>query len=109
MNLHEIKRLKVLGKEYKLVWYDSHPVPTEDLNLYGKCEWATSTIYINQTLDMDRTLDTLIHETIHAIRAEMDVTLQERDIIGLASGLQCFLKDNFHLKLKPWVKLSEEK
>ena len=46
----------------------------------------------------------MIHEVIHALKAEMDIVLEERDIVGLASGLQCFFKDNFYLELRERVK-----
>jgi len=104
MNLHDVKRLKVLGKEYEVVWYGEHPVPAEDLLLHGKCDWGVGKIYIRECLDADRAFDTMIHEVIHAIKAEMDIVLEERDIVGLASGLQCFFKDNFYLELRERVK-----
>ena len=100
MNLHKLKKIRVLGKGYKIKWYAEHPVLGEDLNLHGKHDWANGTIYVRQSLDHDRALDTLIHEVIHAIKGEMDINIEERDIVGLASGLQCFFKDNFRLRLK---------
>lgn len=87
--------MKVLGKECKIIWYDEHPVHGEDILVHGKHDWTTGTIHIRKCLDYDRTMDTLIHEVIHAIAAEIDIKIEERDIVGLASGLQCFLKDNF--------------
>ena len=100
MNLHKLKKIKVLGKKYKVAWYEEHPVPSEDLNLHGKFDWTAGVIYVRKCLNHDRALDTLIHEVIHAIKAEMDINIEERDIVGLASGLQCFFKDNFRLHLK---------
>ena len=104
MNLHDVKRLKVLGKDYEVVWYGEHPVPGETLTLQGKQDWTSGKIYIRKRLDAERTLDTLLHEVFHAIAAELSMEVEERDIICFSSGLQCFLRDTFYLELRGRVK-----
>ena len=104
MNLHDVKRLKVLGKDYEVVWYGEHPVPGEDLTFHGKNSWTDGKIYIRKCLDTDRVFDTMMHEVIHALAADMSMTVDEKDITCLASGLQCFFKDNFYLELREGVK-----
>ena len=104
MNLHDVKRLKVLGKDYEVVWYGEHPVPGETLTLQGKQDWTSGKIYIRKCLDAERTLDTMLHEVLHAIAAELNAQSEERDIVCFSSGLQCFFRDNFCLKLRERVK-----
>ena len=68
-----------------------------DRNLMGRLAYDTAQIYVRKDLPIDKKLETLLHEVIHAVY--MNAGLQpgddeEKIVTALSSGIYQFLKDN---------------
>lgn len=83
--------LKILGKKYTVV-----KVPENDLqdNCIGRCMERYSRISISEGLSSDTTIETILHEAIHAIDFAIKIELTEAQVCALANGLYAFFIDN---------------
>ena len=93
MTIKNITHLKILGKDYKVEWFTPDPLITQEIS--GRQAWNEGKILIDGTLDEWRSLDILLHETIHALNDDMKIGLDEDMTNRLGAGLQCIVRDNW--------------
>ena len=80
------------------IMYSVDPFETDvDRNLMGRLAYDTAQIYVRKDLPLDKKMETLLHEVIHAVY--MNAGLQpgddeEKVVTALSSGIYQFLKDN---------------
>lgn len=60
----------------------------------GDCNNDSCVIRYDSTLSYDAQLDTVLHESIHALDYVMDIGLPEKKVHSLASLLFCFIRQN---------------
>ena len=75
--------MKILGKEYKVVFLDS-------ISMNGLCGQAIrdmAILKINKSITKEQQEETLIHEVLHIIDSELVLDLTEEDVSRLAVGL----------------------
>lgn len=82
--------LSVFGKDYIVKEADKKILKDE----IGVCEYWNQLILIDKNLQKDCTLETLLHEVIHAIDGETGLSLKEVQIRLLSQGLYDVLKHN---------------
>lgn len=82
-----IESVDVLGKRYTVV------VKTEMAD-YGECKSDECLIEIGSHQCAAQQRDTLLHEVIHAIEHELDVTVTEKAVRMLGTGLLAVLRHN---------------
>ncbi len=63
--------------------------------VWGLCDPSTQTILIKSGLSPRDTLDTIIHEALHALDDEYDIRMPHSMVHKLDSRLAQFLIDNF--------------
>lgn len=85
--------IKISGIDYSVDGFDTDV----DRNLMGRLSYDTAQIYIRNDLPIDKKMETLLHEVLHAVY--MNSGLQpgdeeEKVVTALSSGLYQFLKDN---------------
>lgn len=85
--------IKISGIDYSVDGFDTDV----DRNLMGRLAYDTAQIYIRNDLPIDKKMETLLHEVMHAVY--MNAGLQpgdeeEKVVTALSSGLYQFLKDN---------------
>ena len=85
--------IKISGIDYSVDGFDTDV----DRNLMGRLSYDTAQIYIRNDLPIDKKMETLLHEVLHAVY--MNAGLQpgdeeEKVVTALSSGLYQFLKDN---------------
>ena len=85
--------IKISGIDYSVDGFDTDV----DRNLMGRLSYDTAQIYIRNDLPIDKKMETLLHEVMHAVY--MNAGLQpgdeeEKVVTALSSGLYQFLKDN---------------
>ncbi len=94
--------IKVLGRRVK--------IKMEEISDYGRLSADGKTIIINQELQDDDILDTLLHELLHVIFSVLGIDLEEEETLvhQLAAVLAAILIDN--PELREWVEeLAESK
>lgn len=80
--------------------YDIHEVDgkwTEGEDAHGKCNTSTHEIWINNSYKPSHTLDTVIHEHLHAIWNQYDLNDKDEEeaiVHRLATGIVQTLVDN---------------
>lgn len=85
--------IKISGIDYSVDGFDTDV----DRNLMGRLSYDTAQIYIRNDLPIDKKMETLLHEVMHAVY--MNSGLQpgdeeEKVVTALSSGVYQFLKDN---------------
>lgn len=85
--------IKISGINYSVDGFDTDV----DRNLMGRLSYDTAQIYIRNDLPIDKKMETLLHEVMHAVY--MNSGLQpgdeeEKVVTALSSGVYQFLKDN---------------
>lgn len=88
--------MKILGKEYKVIFTDTNSKDLiEDNSLcFGRTDLNKATITIARGLAKDVKNEVLVHESLHALSEALDIDLTETQIIRLAEGIMAFIKDN---------------
>ena len=85
--------IKIAGIDYTVDEFETDV----DRNLMGRLAYDTAQIYIRKDLPLDKKLETVLHEVMHAVY--MNAGLQQGDeeekvVTALSSGVYQFLKDN---------------
>ncbi len=81
--------IKIGGINYKII-----PVDPKISESYGKVVFESASIHLDETLEPDMALATLLHEVIEVINEENELKLEHRAIQTLGTQLFQVLKDN---------------
>jgi len=81
--------IKIGGVRYKIIPSDSNITDSS-----GKVVFGSAVIHLDETLQHDMALATLLHEVIEVINEENELKLKHRVIQTLATQLFQVLKDN---------------
>lgn len=76
---------------YELVFIDNFP---DNIKTLGECRFEAKQIVINKNQSNTETLKTILHEILHAVALENDITLSESQVVGLEEGLFRVIKLN---------------
>ena len=87
------KQVKILGKPYTLTW-QTPPRDNGEPDYWGRVYPDTAHIYIEPKMPPAQRLDTLLHETLHAISNQLSLDLDEKLVHRLAAGLTAVILDN---------------
>ena len=90
--------MKILGYNYKLNYKAK-----KDMYNLGACEGTLLKIDIRKKQSPQQTQSTVLHEMIHALSYHLHLELDEKQVMGLESGLYQALTDN-GVDLSPLVK-----
>ncbi|MBS1007765.1 ImmA/IrrE family metallo-endopeptidase [Leuconostoc suionicum] len=90
-----MKKIKVGGINYELIAKEN----LEDKNesVWGFVEYESSKIYVRSNISKQKQLQTIIHESLHAMLHESgldDYANDEKIVTPLSNMLYQFLKDN---------------
>lgn len=86
-------KLKIVGREYDVV--KDETCVDED----GSINFETNTIYIKNGQQRLSEVDTLLHESLHAIDDIFQLDLTERQVFCAISGIIALFRDNPALML----------
>lgn len=96
MQVKDIKKLKIMGHEYKV----KH---CKDLikknNAIGYINFNKTTIWISTEISESRKRESILHEIIEALNCHMDLKLKHSVIVRIAEGMLVVLRDNGLLRL----------
>ena len=95
MKIKDIKnrlQIKILGKPYKITWYDDDS-PADDGRI-GYTDTRVGRMYIHGTMTGEQSFETIIHEVVHVLNLGLDIDLNESDINRISTGITAFLLDN---------------
>jgi len=81
--------IKIGGVRYKII-----PADSKVIDASGKIIFGSAVIHLDETLQHDMALATLLHEVIEVINEENELKLKHRVIQTLATQLFQVLKDN---------------
>lgn len=90
-------RLRILGKQYKIVYEPRGGTLVESEHEYGECDFDKQTLTILEGQPLESEQDTVLHEVLHAVDGAM---IDEKDqaseavIRRVATGLLAVIKDN---------------
>jgi len=84
------KVLKVLGLPIK-VTFSPRSAPSAFLGQYNSLD---STIWVDNSRQIEEAAETLMHEIIHAVQRANGIDLKEREAHALARGLFAVFEDN---------------
>ena len=94
----EPKRLRIMGKPFKVTWV---PKMQDEEEACGKTDPRSCWIKVDADLPLAQKQDTLLHEVLHCIWYEMGIhneakegDLEETIITRLATGLTQVMKAN---------------
>ena len=80
------------------IMYTVDPFETDvDRNLMGRLAYDTAQIYVRKDLPLDKKMETLLHEVIHAVYMNSGLhpgDEEEKVVTALSSGIYQFLKEN---------------
>ena len=79
-----------MGRQYDVIVKD-------DMVETGVCDYECATIFIKSGQVLDREVDTLLHECVHAIDECMQTNLTERQVYCITVGVLALIKDNKHV------------
>ena len=82
-----LERIDILGKPYRVAL-------KAEMSDYGECTAAECLIEIGTHQCDTQKRDTLLHEVLHAVEHELNVTVTEKAIRMLATGLLAVLRHN---------------
>lgn len=87
------ERIKIISKRYQIEW--CAPGETSlSVEQAGECDPCSQVIKVESGMPEDSERDTLLHEVVHAIDAEMDLDLTEKQVLGISKGILAVLMDN---------------
>lgn len=101
--MEQIKIINILGYDFDIIYTEDNELIQDVLGvreeqLYAGCvDGGARKIYINTLANKhdDETLETIIHECIHAIDHFMGIELSEEQVKRLGVGLTTVYKDLF--------------
>ena len=83
--------VKVIGKTYSITYTNGRPL--DDGNL-GEMDPDKQTLTVKKGQPLEQEQDTVLHEVMHAIDHELGLSLSEKHVKGMATGLLAVMKDN---------------
>jgi hypothetical protein len=86
------KSVRILGKKYKI--YVKRMADEKNIFRYGLTTHWQKKIELNSAVDQDQKDETLLHEIVHCLDANMGLGLSERQVSSLSTGLHSVFKDN---------------
>jgi len=103
------KIMSVLGKDYCIVEMSQRKLAAVaeeplDTKVLGLCEYKKQLILLFDSMQKDCTVETLLHETIHALDGELGIGLSEKKVRQLSQGLYDVLKHNPEIWKLIWRK-----
>lgn len=84
-------KIKAYGQTWKVRVLKKHPLLK---NNFGEFNVGTNSIFIDATATEEQQRTTLMHEMIHLIAFCTQLSLKERDVMCLESGLYQIIHDN---------------
>ena len=93
-------KIIVLGKVYKIILDEPPDNDLIDIKFIGRLNHKKGTILIDKSFAIQRQLDCLIHEMLHAISYDLELNFDEPVINRLSSALFDVLVSNNFIKLK---------
>lgn len=107
-------RVKVIGKQYRIVYEPRGGALVTEEGEYGECNFDKQLITVLEGQPLESEQDTVLHEILHAVDGAM---IDEKDqasetvIRRLATGLLAVIKDNpsltRYLVTKPHVEIPQ--
>lgn len=82
--------IKICGVSYQLVQKSQLEMPEE----LGLCHSDLQQIWLNVTNTFETNINTILHESLHAISDAYQIDLSERQVCVLATALIAFARDN---------------
>lgn len=82
--------VKILGKTYRISVVDK----VDDEDSLGECNDVLQRILVKAGQRPDQAMDTVLHEIVHAIDYQMHLSLTERQVHCVASGLTAVFLEN---------------
>ena len=87
------KKITIAGKTY--VVKRRNRITVNGARCWGSCDISNGIIEIaTRGVSLDHQLETLLHESLHAIEEHIDISLKEEDLTKLSKALYALLKDN---------------
>lgn len=83
--------IEVDGEDYRIIFVDQ----IEGNHTLGLCDPGNRTIQLARGQKPKELLATFIHEVLHAIEFERDLTISHKNVEELAQGLTAILLENF--------------
>ena len=83
--------VKIIGKTYSVRYVSGKPLEDDEL---GEFDPDTQKISVKTGQPLEQEQDTVLHELVHAISHETDISMTERQVRPLATTLLGMLKDN---------------
>jgi len=99
--MKSLKEINILGKCYSIVPCSEKYGNSEVL---GQCVYWSQFIFLNHLLKKDNTLETLLHEVIHALEGEFKLNLKENQVRTLSVAMYSVLKENPDIWKMIWRK-----
>lgn len=87
------KTLRLIGKRHRFEWVNGLQDENGD-DVYGMFHWKRKLIQICEGQTHDDERETVLHEILHALEAQMNAEIPEAKLRQLAVGLYASLKDN---------------
>lgn len=85
------KTLIIKGEEWRIAWVDR----IEGADVLGLCDPSNRIIYIKNKQSAKQTFLTYLHEVLHALEMEYDISISHRAVYKLEVAIHSFLMDNF--------------
>jgi hypothetical protein len=83
--------LKILGKKWSVEYVTDKPLEKDEM---GLCDIEAQTIHVKDRLKAEQEGSTLLHECIHAISDSLGLSLTEKQVQGLETGLYDLNRSN---------------
>ena len=102
--MYRPRKIRVGAANYS-IFYARFDDPRNYNQMHGSCDGLTREIVVYTTDSENETLNTFLHECMHAIYKERFLgadTNEELTVNGFTNGLLCLFKDN--PKLLDWMK-----
>lgn len=103
-NLRKLKRIKILGKPFKVFFYKEKTGRLHDeeegKDYIGRICYTEQWMAVCQDIGLEETFDTILHEAAHAVEYILGYDSKEKYIRGMMSGLAAVLLDNFNITPK---------
>ncbi len=89
INAKEIKSIKVFGKTYAVKFVDGNDwsMNGADGRYSGRADHEAQQILVKERLSNESSLDTIIHEAVHAISVNLGMELSEAQITQWATAI----------------------
>jgi hypothetical protein len=85
-----VATVRVSGIDYPVIYRDF----LHKEEKYGECNLDKQLITIAPDMGIDRTLETILHESLHAIEEAGGFQISEKTLRGFSRGVYALLRDN---------------